>query len=53
MITFIAGMVELVDTQASGACGGNPVEVRVLFPAPTIYIEFLLSKSLIQRDSSI
>lgn len=25
-----AGVVELVDTQASGVCGGNPVEVQVL-----------------------
>lgn len=37
MIVFVAGMVELVDTQASGACGGNPVEVRVLFPVPIFY----------------
>src|SRR5262245_22945096 len=28
-----AEMVELVDTQVSGTCGGNPVEVRVLFSA--------------------
>ena len=28
-----AEMVELVDTQASGACGGNSVEVQVLFSA--------------------
>lgn len=27
-------MVELVDTLASGASGGNPVEVRVLFAVP-------------------
>jgi len=27
-------VVELVDTQVSGICGGNPVEVRVLFSAP-------------------
>ena len=27
-------MVELVDTLASGASGGNPVEVRVLFSVP-------------------
>lgn len=27
-------MVELVDTLVSGTSGGNPVEVRVLFPAP-------------------
>lgn len=27
-------MVELVDTLASGASGGNPVEVQVLFTAP-------------------
>jgi len=26
--------VELVDTLASGASGGNPVEVRVLFSVP-------------------
>jgi hypothetical protein len=31
-----AEMVELVDTLASGASGGNPVEVRVLFSAPKI-----------------
>ena len=30
-----AEMVKLVDTPASGAGGGNPVEVRVLFSAPT------------------
>ncbi len=29
-------MVKLVDTQASGACGGNPVEVQVLFSAPIV-----------------
>lgn len=29
-----AAMVELVDTLASGASGGNPVEVRVLFAVP-------------------
>ncbi len=29
-----AEMVKLVDTHASGACGGNPVEVQVLFSAP-------------------
>ncbi len=29
-----AEVVELVDTQASEACGGNPVEVQVLFSAP-------------------
>ena len=27
-------MVELVDAHASGACGGDPVEVRVFFRAP-------------------
>ncbi len=27
-------MVKLVDTQVSGTCGGNSVEVRVLFSAP-------------------
>jgi hypothetical protein len=30
----IAEVVELVDTLASGASGGNPVEVRVLFSVP-------------------
>lgn len=29
-------MVELVDTLASGASGGNPVEVRVLFSVPLL-----------------
>ena len=29
-----AEVVELVDTLASGASGGNPVEVRVLFSVP-------------------
>ena len=31
IFTHIAEVVELVDTLASGASGGNPVEVRVLF----------------------
>ena len=30
---LIAGVVELVDTQVSDACGGNPVEVQVLSSA--------------------
>jgi hypothetical protein len=29
----LAEMVELVDTQVSGTCGSNPVEVRVLSSA--------------------
>ena len=29
-----AGMAELADALASGASGGNPVEVQVLLPAP-------------------
>jgi hypothetical protein len=29
-----AEVVELVDTLASGASGGNPVEVQVLFSVP-------------------
>lgn len=33
-----AEMVKLVDTQASGACRGNPVEVRILFSAYLISI---------------
>ncbi len=34
-LALIAEMVKLVDTPASGAGGGNPVEVRVLFSAPS------------------
>ena len=30
-----AQVAELVDALASGASGGNPVEVQVLFSAPT------------------
>ena len=33
-MAYHAEVVKLVDTQASGACGGNPVEVRVLSSAP-------------------
>ena len=33
-LAAIAEVVELVDTLASGASGGNPVEVRVLFSVP-------------------
>ena len=33
-------MAELVDALASGASGGNPVEVRVLFSAPSSYDPF-------------
>ncbi len=33
----IAEVVELVDTLASGASGGNPVKVQVLFSAPFSY----------------
>lgn len=29
----LAGVVELVDTQVSDACGGNPVEVQILSSA--------------------
>jgi len=35
--------VKLVDTPASGAGGGNPVEVQVLSSAPSDYIPFLLA----------
>ncbi len=38
-----AEVVELVDTLASGASGGDPVEVRVLFSVPLITF---LDKSL-------
>ncbi len=34
-------MVKLVDTQVSGTCGGNPVEVRVLFSAPLKFLKEL------------
>jgi hypothetical protein len=34
LIVNIAGMVELVDTLASGVSGNNPVGVRVSLPAP-------------------
>ena len=33
-----AEVVELVDTLASGASGGNPVEVRVLFSVPNFVL---------------
>ena len=31
--SYYAGMAELADAQASGACGGNIVWVQVPFPA--------------------
>jgi peptide deformylase len=37
-----AEVVELVDTQVSGTCGGNPVEVRVLSPAFSIRVSEIL-----------
>ena len=40
---FHAEVVELVDTHASGACGGNPVEVQVLSSAP--FLNNLLQNS--------
>ena len=33
-VTFFAEVAELVDALASGASGGNPVEVQVLSSAP-------------------
>ena len=33
----IAWVVKLVDTLASGASGGNPVEVQILSQAPTFH----------------
>jgi hypothetical protein len=33
-----ADVAELADAQASGACGGNPVEVRVLSSAVLIFM---------------
>ena len=35
---MVADVAELADAQASGACGGNPVEVRVLSSAVTVKI---------------
>ncbi len=35
--SYCAGMAELVDAQASGACGGNIVWVQVPFPAGVTY----------------
>lgn len=40
-----AEVVELVDTLASGASGGNPVEVRVLFSVPLSKFKTLLNGS--------
>jgi hypothetical protein len=34
MVNYKAEVVKLVDTQVSGTCGGNPVEVQVLSSAP-------------------
>ena len=39
-VTFFAEVAELVDALASGASGGNPVEVQVLSSVPSI--SFLL-----------
>ena len=41
-------MVELVDAHASGACGGNSVEVRVFFRAPNL----LIVRIKIEREDS-
>ena len=39
MITYhLAEVAELVDALASGASGGNPVEVQVLFSAPGAWL---------------
>jgi hypothetical protein len=42
-----AGVVELVDTQVSDACGGNPVEVQVLSSA---YIHSFCLPTTTQRE---
>jgi hypothetical protein len=34
-----AEVAELVDALASGASGGNPVEVQVLSSAPTLFLK--------------
>ena len=40
MITYhLAEVAELVDALASGASGGNPVEVQVLFSAPSVFYQ--------------
>ncbi len=38
MTVLNAEVVKLVDTLASGASGGNPVEVQVLSSAPTFFL---------------
>ena len=38
--TTLAEVVKLVDTLASGASGGNPVEVQVLSSAPLISVQY-------------
>ena len=39
-VQAIAEVVKLVDTQVSGTCGGNPVEVRVLSSALTGFLMY-------------
>ena len=41
MFPALAEVAELVDALASGASGGNPVEVQVLSSAPRCYMFFL------------
>gem|GEM_PF-4481016 len=44
-------MAELVDAQASGACGGNIVRVRFPFPAVITLSYFILYTSTPALDS--
>ncbi len=50
IIYFDAGMAELADAQASGACGGNIVWVQVPFPA--VLAAYLRSKCAARRALS-
>ena len=44
---MFAGMAELADAQASGACGSNIVWVQVPFPALTFIEWYLISTDAI------
>ena len=46
-------MAESADALASGASGGNPVQVQVLLPAPVFPIAFLWKHSSAGRASAL